>query len=144
MKLSYCRIFVSSLFLRLEVPNLHNRSPTPTGHYHRRLALERNSPDCFRRLAQLSYQLAGTQIPHLDSSIGATGYDSRLVELKARDAIVVGGKTMDRGEGVKGPNADGAIGPASHESVGGHLELADEGSMALEDGEALSVSRSIG
>ena len=50
---------------------------------------------------------------------------------------------MDRGEGVEGPNADGAVGAAGYEGGGGHLELADEGGVALEDGEALSVSHSI-
>ena len=50
---------------------------------------------------------------------------------------------MDGGEGIEGPNADGAVRAAGYEGGGGHLELADEGGVALEDSEALSVSHSV-
>jgi len=141
--LSGSGVLACGLFLWPEVPNLHDGSSTPAGHHHRRLALECNSPDSFRRLAQFPDQLAGTKIPHLDSAVRATGYDSGLVELEARDAVIVGGEAVDGRERVEGPDADRTIGSAGHECGGRHLKLADEGCMALEDSQTLSVSWSV-
>ena len=46
---------------------------------------------------------------------------------------------MDGEHGVEGPDADAAVGAAGHEGLVAHLELADEGGVALEDGLAGSV-----
>lgn len=51
------------------------------------------------------------------------------------------GEAVDRGVGEKGPDADGTVGAAGDEGVGAHLELADEGGVALEDGLAGSDER---
>jgi len=40
---------------------------------------------------------------------------------------------VDWREGFEGPDADGAVGAAGYEGGGAHLELADEGGVALKD-----------
>ena len=51
----------------------------------------------------------------------------------------MGGEAVDREVGVEGPDADGAVAASRDEGGGAELELADEGGVALEGGETLSV-----
>lgn len=118
---------------------LHHSPVRPTSHDHRLLLLERHSPNRFGRRAQLPHQLAGLQVPDLDSPIATAGHDARVVELQARDAVVVGRKSVDGRFLFERPDPHGAVGAARDEDVAAHLELADEQGVALEDGFALSV-----
>ena len=55
--------------------------------------------------------------------------------MEGGDAVVVSGEAVDGREGFEGPDAHGAVGAAGNEGGGAHLELADEGGVALKDGE---------
>ncbi len=121
------------------VAYLHNSPIRPTGHNNRLLILKGHSPNRFGRRAQLSHQLARLQVPDLDSPIAAAGHDARVVELQARDAVVVGRESVDGRLLLERPDPHGAVGAAGDEDVAAHLELADEQGVALEDGFALSV-----
>lgn len=45
---------------------------------------------------------------------------------------------MDGEVGEEGPDSDGAVGAAGYEGAAAHLELADEGGVALENGLAFA------
>ncbi len=83
--------------------------------------------------------MARLQIPDLDAAVRAAGHDTGFVELQAGDAVVVRGEAVDGRLVVERPDAHGAVGAAGDEDVAAHLELADEGGVALEDGFALAV-----
>ena len=123
---------------RRKPPNLHDRLATPRCHDNTPFTLEGDPPDRLGRLTQLPYQTTSCQIPDLDSTVRTTRNNARVVELEAGDAVVVGCKAVDWGVSFERPNADGAVGATGHERGGAHLELADKGGMALEDGLARS------
>lgn len=125
---------VSELF-----PYLHNRPIKPTRHDDRLLFLKRHPPNRLGRRTQFADQLARLQIPDLHPAVTAAGHDSRVVELEARDAVVVRCESVDGCFLFERPDAHGAVGAAGHEDVAAHLKLADERGVALEDSFALSV-----
>ena len=127
------------LLVRPKVPDLHYGPVAAAGHDDGGFVLERDAPYRFGGLAEFADQVARAEIPHLDAAVRAAGYDARIVELEARDAVVVRCEAVDGREGVERPHAHGAVGTTGYERGGGHLELADEGSVPLEDGEALTV-----
>lgn len=89
-------------------------------------------------MTELPHHLPGVGIPDLDAAVGSARDDAGVVELEGGDAVVVRGQPVDRGVGLEGPDPDGAVGAAGDEGGGAELELADEGGVALEDGDALA------
>ena len=55
----------------------------------------------------------------------------------------MGGEPVDREVGVQGPDADGAVAASCDEGGGAELELADEGGVALEGGETLTIVQEV-
>ena len=109
-----------------KIPHLHDSPPAPTCHDDTPLALERDSPHCFGRLAQFPYQVSVAGVPDLDAAVRATADDARGVELERCDAVVVRGETVDRAVGEEGPDAHGAVGATGYEGVSAELQLADK------------------
>lgn len=85
-------------------------------------------------MAEFPDEGAGFKIPDLDATVRATRDDADFVELERGDAVVVRGKTVDWIVGFQGPHTHGAVGATGYEDGAAQLELADEGSMALQYG----------
>lgn len=120
---------------------LHHRPPRSIRHNYGLLLFKGNAPDRFRRLRQLAQLLSGAQVPDLDAPIAATADDARVVELQASHAVVMRGETVDGPHLRQGPHSYRTVGTAGHERIAAHLELADEGGVALKDGMALARVR---
>lgn len=85
-------------------------------------------------MAEFPDEGARSKIPDFDTAVGATRDDADFVELEGGDAVVVRGKTVDGVVGFQGPDTHGAVGASSYEDGAAHLQLADEGSVALQYG----------
>ena len=117
---------------------LHDGLLGATRHDDGLLLLKDDAPDGVGGLGELADEGAALDVPHFHAAVAAAGDDAGVVELQARDAVVVGGEPVDGLVVLQRPDAHAAVGAAGDEGVVPHLELADEGSVALEDGEAFA------
>ena len=78
-------------------------------------------------------------IPQLDPPVVASGNNEPVVELDRGDAIIVSADALEACIGREVEYDDATVPPAGHENVARELELADEGSVALEKRNAFAV-----
>lgn len=99
---------------------------------------EGDPPNCVTRSSQFPQIPPGCQIPQLDPPVVSTADDEAVVELQACYRVVVRTEAMNALDGGEVEDDDAAIGAAGDEAVVGELKLADEGGVALEQGEAFA------
>ena len=126
-------------FFCLMHTNLHDRSRVAQRERHALLFLESNAPYGFTLSDKLAHQLPGLQIPDLDTAVTTTADNPGLVELKARDAVVVRGKSVDGTFAFQRPDANRPVGTSGNEGVTTHLELADQRGVALKNAETFAA-----
>jgi hypothetical protein len=56
---------------------------------------ERDTPHCVGWLGQLANKIAGLQVPQFDPTVVASGNDVSVVELNARNRVIVGTDPVD-------------------------------------------------
>lgn len=77
---------------------LHNRPVVTEGHRDTFLVLECDTPDCLALSDKLTDQMSGLEIPHLDPAVTTTAYNAGIVELQARNTVIVCGQSMNGDE----------------------------------------------
>ena len=74
-------------------PYLHHDAIASICNRHTLFVFKHDAPDGLGG-DELSYWMAGLDIPNLNPAVATTANNTCVVELKACDAIVVGGKSM--------------------------------------------------
>ncbi len=116
---------------------LHDGPTILQRHSHTFLLLKRNAPHGLTLGDQLADEMTSLQIPDLDAAVATAADNPGIVELQARDAVIVGGKAVDGAEPLERPHPHGAVAAARDKRAAAHLQLPNERCMALEDGLAL-------
>lgn len=96
------------------------------------VVLEVESPHDLARLGQFSDEVAGLDVPQLDSSIVSGRYDESVIELKAGDRVVVGADPLQAGVCCQVEDDDSTVRTACDQDIAGELQLANERCVSLE------------
>ncbi len=118
---------------------LHDRLVVSQCHSAAFLILKSYAPDRLALGDKLSDQVAGLQVPDFNTAVAATTDYSRVVELQASNAIVMGRESVDGRHLLERPDPDTTVGPASDQGVPPHLQLANQRCVSLKNRQALAV-----
>lgn len=122
--------------------HLHDGLASPLAEHDALVLLERDAPHGLARPAQLADEGPRPEVPELDAAVVAARDDEAVVELEARDRVVVRAEPVQALERREREDDDAPVRAAGDEDVGRELELADERGVALEEGQALAGQRS--
>lgn len=100
---------------------LHHGPAILQRHGNALFILKGDTPNRLALRDELADELAGLEVPDLDTPIAAAADNPRVVELQACDAVVVRRKTMDGAEPLQRPDPYGPVAAASDQRVAAHL-----------------------
>lgn len=114
--------------------HLHHRASGPARHDDSLGLFERDSPHGICGCGKLTRQQSRVEVPHFDPTVTSAADDPGAVELKAGDAVVVSREPMDGRVSGQRPDANGTVGATGDQRVTPHLQLPDQGRVALQNG----------
>lgn len=85
---------------------LHDGASVAESQSDTLLVLKGDAPDSLALGDELADKVTGLEVPDLDATVASTRDNAGVVELQARNTIIMSGKTVNGAHLLEGPDAD--------------------------------------
>lgn len=92
---------------------------------------------------ELSNEMPCLEVPNFDASVATAADNPRVIELQARNAVIVRCKPMDGTIAFYRPDADRAIRSTRDKCITTHLKLSNQRRVALKDANTVAKTSTL-